>query len=580
MIKKTHWLAIVIGGIFLVLVSFFLDSTGKFSFNTLIKKYNLLADTITASVTVTGVAPVFSVTPAESTASTGASPTNVGTAVTIQGTATDANGDQWKILVCKTDGVTGVACDGGDSDKWCGSSSFVNSGSQNTCSYSTVIGDAESNAWWAYACDASACSAASQGAGDGTGSPFFVNHAPAFSAYSDNSGKDPGQTVTWSSTSSDSDVDTVADTVTLYVCTTASFTGGGSPACGATEWCHSGASASNATCDYALPSVKPDGNYNAYGYIIDNHGFVSSGVSQGTDSTLTVNNVDPSISASTISLKDTDNSGNLVLTAEQNITSGFTAVYTVSDNNSCLTQASGNEISTALAHVWRSGIGTNENCDSNDEDNNNNCYALAGDCTQDEESCTDNTDSTATFTCSFGLQYHTDPTIAATQYPSDNWVATASATDNNSAQTGLVDSTDGSNEMDTFTSYDLNTEAIAYSNLAPGATSTEQTTIVEATGNVGVDENLSGADMSDGVAHTIAVGQQRYNLIASQAWSAGVALTTGATEAELDCAKTTTTGSPATANTYWLLKVPDTQYAATYSGNVTIAGLLGEAANW
>lgn len=577
--KKTHWLTLVIGGVLLVLFALFLDFTGKFGFSTLIKKYNLLADSITASVTVTGVVPEFSVAPAESTASTGASPTNVGTAVTFQGTATDDNGDAWKLLVCKTDGVTGIACDGGESDKWCVSSSSVASGSQNTCSYTTLNGDSELNPWYAYACDDSACSTVSQGSED-SGSPFIVNHAPAFSAYNDDSSKDPGQTVTWTTTSSDSDTNTVADTVTLYVCTTASFSGGVTPACGATEWCHSSASASNATCNYGLPSVKPDGNYNAYGYVVDSHGFVSSGASQGADSTLTVGNVSPSITASTISLKDTDGIGNLVLTTEQSTTSGFTAVYTVADNNSCLTQASGNEISTALGHVWRSGIGTNAFCDDNVEDNNNNCYAFAGTCTQDDGSCTDNTDSTATFTCSFSLQYHTDSTVASTQYPDDNWVATAGATDDDAAQSGLVDSTTGSNEMDTFTSYDLNTASIAYSDLVPGATSAEQTTILEATGNVGIDENLSGADMSDGATHTIAVGQQHYNLTASQTWVAGTTLTTDATEAELNCAKTTTTGSPATANTYWLLKVPDTQYAAAYSGNVTIAGILSEVAGW
>lgn len=321
--------------------------------------------------------------------------------------------------------------------------------------------------------------------------------------------------------------------------------------------------------------------------MVDSHGFVASGGSQGTDSTLTVSNVSPSITASTISLLDTDLSGNLTLTVEQSTTTGFKATFTVVDNNSCQNLASGNEIASAIVNIRRSGI-SQANCDQSGEYNANNCYTDASaswdpSCVQDGGSCSGTTDTDATWTCTFPIQYHADPTFpddSTVQYPTNNWVATIQATDDNSANTGLVDSTTGSDKMGCFMSYDLNTASIAYGSLSPGGTSaSDESTVLEATGNVGLDENLSGTDMGSG-GNTIDKGQQHYSASASQDWSSMTAITDSATELELNCAKTTTTASPATATTYWKIKIPDGQAAGSYSGTNTIPGIQGESASW
>lgn len=131
--------------------------------------------------------------------------------------------------------------------------------------------------------------------------------------------------------------------------------------------------ASNPTCGYTLPSVYPDANYSAYVYVVDNFGVQASGGSHGTDTTLTVNNVTPSISGSSIQLLDTDESGNLTLTSPESTTTGFKVKFTVVDNNSCQTSTSTDEITSIDLNVFRSGV-TSANCDASGEYDTDKCY--------------------------------------------------------------------------------------------------------------------------------------------------------------------------------------------------------------
>lgn len=561
----------------LLTISIILTAISVLIFNFLIyKEPKVLADSASTSVQIQNIVPAFSGNAAEATASTAAAPTNVGSNFTFQATATDTNNDQWKLLICKTSGTTATDCDGGASDRWCVASSFADSGSQSTCTYTANANDAWSNAWFAYACDATGCNAtANQGTGD-SGTPFFTNHAPAFSSGSDDSAKNPGQTVTWSTTSSDADT---SATVTLFVCKTNVFTGS---ACTGGEWCHSTAGASNVTCGYNIPAVYPDANYSAYVYIVDQFGFQSTGTAQGTDTTLTVSNVAPSITASGVSLLDTDGSGDLTLTTAAGDTTGFKVTFTVTDNNSCETSTAGNEISSAFINVYRSGV-TSANCDESANYDVDKCYpdasaSWAPSCTQDADTCSGPTDSDAAWTCTFPLGYTADPTVASSTYAAETWKVSVQATDDDSANTGLVEGTTGT-EMGMFLAYDVTTESISYGALNPGGDSTETSTVMQAKGNVGADEQLSGTNMTSG-GNSIAVGQQKYNLTASQGWTAGTALTTSPAEAELNVAKPKTGALTPTKSTYWVLRVPASQATGTYSGTNTITGLTGEAANW
>ena len=155
----------------LILISFFV----------LINIFSVYADSVTTAVTVGNTAPTFTAGPAENPASATTTPTNVGDNTTFQATATDSNSENYYLIVCSTNSVTAV--NGGSptcgATTWCTSTSTT-SGSQASCNRTALIGDASSNAWYAFVCDGNAtsaqCSTGQQGTGD-SGSPFEVNHA-------------------------------------------------------------------------------------------------------------------------------------------------------------------------------------------------------------------------------------------------------------------------------------------------------------------------------------------------------------------------------------------------------------------
>jgi len=186
--------------------------------------------------------------------STATYPTNVGTAVIFTATGTDANSDPYYLAICKTAAVTAgnnaaPTCDVGT---WAISAQTA-SGVAATASYTTLVGDAESNSWYAYVCDkisgsvglCSAASSSSQGGindetGTGgtatpAGSPFRVNHRPtfgtaAFTRSSDDSStiypNDTLKTTLPNSEINDPDSNGSQDTVTLYVCSGVASLGG------------------------------------------------------------------------------------------------------------------------------------------------------------------------------------------------------------------------------------------------------------------------------------------------------------------------------------------------------------------
>ncbi len=537
------------------------------------------ADSADTSVTVSNTTPTFDTgyEPHEDAASDATTPTNVGSNVTFKATATDTNGDDWKLLICTGGTVTGTSC---TDSEWC-HSDFASSTAEAICTYTALVGDVQSNDWYGFACDAVGCSSESHKV-DASGPPFKVNHSPAFTVFADDGPIAPAATITWSTTASDPDTDTTPDTVSLYVCKAADFNG--STCGGGGTWCSDTVKASDPTCATTTP--RPDGDYAAYGYVVDSHGFVSVDTAEGTDSSPTVSNSAPSITNSSINLLDTDASGNLTLTGEETETTGFTVTFIVNDANSCKNISSTDEITSALINVRMSEKAQGA-CDESGEYDANDCYPDASAswdpvcaASSTVDACTDNTDTTVGWACTFPLQYHADPTVAGTPKVAYEWLAAAQATDDDAATSTLMDGT-GTNEMDTFMAYNLASTTLAYGTVAPDGDSAEKTTTVEATGNVGLDENLSGSQLCNDYAtcadgDDIAILQQHYNLTAVQGWVSGTALNATSTEAELDCAKTTTTGSPATANTYWILRIPIGQAVDTYTGQNTIAGKVDD----
>ena len=532
-----------------------------------IRKFQVNAESITTSVTVGNSAPTFTAGPAENPASSTTSPTNVGSSITFQATATDANNNNYYLIVCSTNSVT----PGSGAAPTCGATTYCTStstasGTQASCSKSALAGDSASNTWYAFVCDGiasgSACSTASQGSGD-SGSPFIVNHVPTFSSPTNNSPVNPGATVTWTSTASDPD----SNNVMLLVCKTTGISGN---TCTGGAWCTSSLVASNPSCNYAVPSVNPDGANNAYVYIIDQFNFPSTSGSQGSNVPFTINNVAPTVSAVTI------NGGSAIDLVESS-TKSVTLTATVSDNNSC-----SGEISTVYGYVYRSGI-TYAGCDTAGEANNNNCYPEIS-CSLVGGTCSGTTDASADYTCTVNLQYYADPTDVNTLYPTENWLNTVKAIDNNSAS---GNTTVGAGvEVNSLTAFDI-TSSLAFGNLGAGQSNDplDKTVTTTATGNVGLDQEHSGsANMctdypacSGGTP--IGVAYQKYSLASSTAYTSATALSTTPSEVELNVPKPIST-TPVTKNTWWGILIPTGTQPGTYSGVNTITAVKGETANW
>lgn len=561
----------------------------------------------TTSVTVVNTPPVWTVDAGEEFESSTSNPTDAGNEVSWTAVGTDANSEPYYLLICKTSASptpnsnAAPSCDS-PSNQWAVTASTT-SGSQARAATTTTASFVESNAWFAWICDGNStsprCSTTyTQGAG-ATSSPFEVNHRPSFSLFTDTSPATPGTSVTFYSTSSDSDVSGTPDTVKLIICNLADFStttnacGPGGTIASSTFF------ASNASTSYTIVIPTQDQNYTAYGYVIDNHGFEASGGAQGTDSLLTVSNAAPTVTAAGIII----NGGtDLALTVPAGETTGFTMEFTAVDNNSCLNAASTSEITGSVISLYRSGVG-DAVCDgSAGAYNPNNCYTSGVPtttwnlvCTASSTSCTGALDTTQVFTCTFPLWYVADPTdgtATSTQYPTQDWLASIQAIDDNFA-TGTKASSTNPVEVESFLAFNLTTLTIPYGSLEPGNQTDPivATTTVQATGNLGIDQNLSGESMCptytssvhcpNSATSTIPESEQVY-ATSTVSYASGVALSsTTVTELELNTSKSTSTSTPAQKHTFWGIRVPGTiTFAGDYTGENTFYAVAGESAFW
>lgn len=527
---------------------------------------------VTTEVTVGNASPKFKEDgqPFEDPESTETVPTTIGNNVTFKATATDSNGEPYYLTICKTNEITPSSTGAGTcstaGQTYC-TSTQTTSGSEASCTYTALATDPWSNVWFAFVCDANAsqpaCSAttANQGSGD-SGSPFYVNHAPTFSAISNDGPKNPGETVTWTSTASDSD----GGNVTLLVCKTNQMTNG---TCTDGAWC-TATSASDPTCGYDIPSVNPAGSNDAYVFIVDAVNTAATGTAQGTNSSFNVNNVTPQVTTVTL------NGGNDISLVEKN-TVAVPITATVVDANGC------NDISTVSAIVYRSS----QTCNTS-VSNQNYCYHSIT-CSQVTSSCNDTT-GTANYTCSFNMQYFTDPTDTATPFVDDNWLANVTATDAGSASHNLVLGTGV--EVLSLLAFNV-TGSINYGSKEPADLNQklDKTLTTEATGNTGIDQDHSGSQYmctdfptcsTAGGRTRIDVGQQKYSMTQGQSYTATTGnhvLSVTPTRVLLNVNKPTST-TVVQKNTYWGIAIPAGIATGVYNGLNTITAQVSATDDW
>ncbi len=569
----------------------------------------------TTSITVLNTPPQWTIDAQEQIGSSTSTPTNSGSQVRWVATATDSNGAPYFLLICSTNSapipnaaasqaVLGSAppdC-GATSTKWAVSASTT-SGSQALAATTTLEAWSESNNWYAWICDDDPvnprCNATfKQGTGT-TSSPFFVNHRPTFTAYSDNSPALPGATVTFTSTSDDADVTGTADTVKLIVCDNNGFNTT-TDSCNVATLATSTFFATNATTTYTISIPTRDTTYFAYGYVIDNHGHEATGGSQNTDSVLTVNNATPYVNSGDITL---NNGSDMSLGVLAGQTTGFDLSFIVSDNNSCLTSGNGDEIVDYNVSVYRTNNSTSS-CDAISEYDQNDCYTAAVatstwnlSCTASSTSCGGATDLTMVYDCTFPLWYVADPTDASTTpFFGTQWAAAAAGIDDDAA-VGVLVAGSILQDVASLLGIALDDPTIPYGALEPGDRTDPlvASTTIRSVGNTGVDELLQGESMCG--TYTSAVTcptsatstiAERYQVFATSTVSYGTATSAGRTlssttqkELELNVAKPTATTTQTSGVTYWGIEVPGTiTLAGSYTGENTFYGRVAEIADW
>lgn len=562
------------------------------------------AQTATTTLTVLNTPPQWVQFAVEQIQSSVSSPTNSGSAVSWTAVASDPNGANYYLLICSTNATptannsAAPSCVGGT--QWGVSSPTASNAAATVSTTTTEVSPfVPSNNWYGWVCDGDSVSArcndtVSQGLNATNSSPFIVNFRPTFTNFYDSSPANPGALVTFFSTSSDSD----GHSITLVVCSANTYSTSTNNCAGDTIATTSGSVTSNATALYTLAAILRDTNYDAFGYLVDQFGHEASGGTQGSNAVITVNNVAPTVTNSSIVI---NGASNITLSQAGSQTTGYTLAFTTTDANSCRTSVNGLEIVDYNLSLYRSAVGTSSCNGTNPAQYNpNNCYPsriatttwnLA--CTASTTSCAlGGADPTMDWSCTFPLWFVADPTDATTPYTAQNWLSAVAGIDNNSA-TGTLTVAASGVELISFPYLDLISSSIPYGQLEPGQNSPTlaASTTIRSLGNTGLDQSLEGEAMCGSFAvgnecvssasSTIPENRQQF-ATSTVAYGSGTALSSSTVQQlELNVAKTISTTTPSAGTTYWGIGVPGTvTLAGSYTGLNTFYAVMAEPGDW
>jgi hypothetical protein len=544
-------------------------------------------------------------------------PTNSGNTTSWVGTATDANGAPYFLIICgnaatptadwstTTLGTAPPSCSGGGV-RYAVSTSTL-SGQQARAATTTLEASpfAESNTWYAWVCDDDPvlprCSTTySQGIAATNTSPFNVNSRPVLTAFGNNGPVNPDALITFSASATDPDVVDAEDNLFLMVCSNPTYNN-------STDSCDPGdvmatttiGVAADPTAAYDLIAIIQDTSYPAYPYLRDQHGHESIGATQGTNVTFTVNNVAPTVAGGTISL---NGGNNITLTNPGAETTGFTLDFVIADANSCDAFGGGaaDEIIRPVVSVFRSGVGTSTCNGSAAAYNANNCYTSGSSalvwnlsCTASSTSCTGSTDDTIAYSCSFPLWFVADPTVSGTPRDLEAWVAGVAGVDDDNA-TGTMATSTSEVELLSLVAIDLLTTTIAYDQLEPDTqmANLTSTTTMRVLGNTGLNQLLGGDSMCTGyspsspcpvsASSTIPQSEQKY-ATSAVAYASGSTLQPTSTPGTLtiQIPKPTIPTSTTSGITYWGIAVPAAiTLAGSYTGQNTFSGAISAPGAW
>lgn len=213
----------------------------------------------------------------------------------------------------------------------------------------------------------------------------------------------------------------------------------------------------------------------------------------------------------------------------------------------------------ATSTIYRSGVGAS--C----ADDPNNCYQLNS-LLCPLENCSG---TTCDVTCTADIQYFAEPTDIGSTYAGEIWEAKLFITD--STDNSASSTSDGA-ELLTLWAADLTTGEVSYGALDLGADtgSRNATTTLQNTGNIGIDIDIEGTDMTSGPS-SIPVGNQKFSTT-TFTYSACVichALSGTVSTYEVDLPKPTSV-TPVLDDLYWGVYVPTSGVAGTtHEGQTT-----------
>jgi len=569
------------------------------------------AQTATTTLTVLNIPPFWVADAEEEFESSSANPTNSETTVSWVATADKSSGAPYFLLICSTAtepiphpapdllslGTVQPTC--ADGTQWAVSTGTV-ANTQARAATTTLEVWAESNDWYAWICDddpiTPRCNSTfKQGTGN-FASPFVVNHRPLFTAITSDSPKNPGEVISFFSTSSDPDTLGGPDDIRLVICAENDFNPTIADCTSGSLASTTGSVQTDAFTSFTLPIPARDDIYDAFAFVIDQHNHTATGSIQASNVGFTVSNVAPHVLPGDITLND----GNpIILTQAGSETVGFELTFKVSDNNSCMGVGSAYEITDFIAAVHRSGVATTTCDGSAGSYEPNSCYPSQVDsaiwnlsCTPDYSACLSDADVSITYNCSFPLWYIADPTDAVSVFNADGWVASISGVDDNNATGTLMTGATGVT-LQSFMAMNITTEEIPYGALEPGQNTgtLKATTTMVSLGNTGLNQEIKGDAMCPGYtpstpcdnnpASTIPDNMQQFGASVLP-YGSGIALSSSTPQGlALKIPKTIATSSPQEKNTYWGIAVPAAiSISGDYTGMNTFYGVISSSTDW
>ena len=215
-----------------------------------------------------------------------------------------------------------------------------------------------------------------------------------------------------------------------------------------------------------------------------------------------------------------------------------------------------NDITAATSTFYRSGATGGAACTPN----NNDCYRSQ--CTF--TNCSGNS---CTASCYADMFFHADPTDAGSQYAGQDWFAFMEVED--TAAGYDFDTTPGV-ALSTLRAIEVNS-AIAYASIAVSSNTgaSNASTSVENEGNVAINLEVEGTDMSDGFSSVIPANQQKFatsTFTYSTCTSCASLSNTVPFELDVDLTKPTTASPPVADSIYWGIAVPYGTNSVPHSG--------------